>query len=196
MATRSHRERLLCALNHQTPDRVPLDLGGTRSTSLVVECYQRLQRHLGDGESPRIFSKWLNIAHPSQAMLRRFDIDTRSVSQGAPDNSGDTVFPDGSYRDEWGVVRSRPAGGLYYDLTHSPFAGDVEIADLARHSWPDPHDPGRTRGMAEAARRLHEQTDYAVVLNTPGGSSTRPSSCAASRTGSPIWSPTRPSPRP
>ena len=117
MATMTHRERVLRALNHQEPDRVPLDLGCTRSTSIVVQAYERLNQHLGSQEPPRIFSKWLNISHPSQAMLARFDIDTRSVSQGSPDNWQDIVFPDGSYQDEWGVVRSRPAGCLYYDLT-------------------------------------------------------------------------------
>ena len=96
MATLSHRERVLRSLNHQEPDRVPLDLGATRSTSLVVEAYEKLERHLGGQESPRIFSKWLNIAHPSEAMLRRFDIDTRSLRQGSPDNWRDIVFLDGS----------------------------------------------------------------------------------------------------
>lgn len=165
----SHRQRILSALNHQEPDRIPLDLGATRSTALVVECYQRLNCHLGASEAPRIFSRWLNIAHPGQAMLERFDIDTRSLSQGPPDGGPDRSFPDGSYQDEWGVVRSRPPGSLYYDLTRAPFAGDADIPDLARHPWPDPHDPGRVRGLAEAARRLHRETDYAVVLNMPGG---------------------------
>jgi uroporphyrinogen decarboxylase len=169
MASLSHRERLLRALNHQEPDRVPLDLGGSRSSSLVVEAYDKLERHLGGQEPHRIFSKWLNIAHPSEAMLQRFDIDTRSVSQGNPDNWRDIVFPDGSYQDEWGVVRSKPPGSLYYDLTRSPLAGDVDVADLEKFRWPDPHDPGRCRGMAEAARRLHQGTDYAVVLSMPGG---------------------------
>ena len=108
MASMSHRERVMRALNHQEPDRVPLDLGGTRSSSLVVEAYKALNRHLGVEAPARIFSKWLNIAHPSQAMLSRFDIDTRSVSQGSPETWQDIVFPDGSYQDEWGVVRSRP----------------------------------------------------------------------------------------
>jgi uroporphyrinogen decarboxylase len=110
MAIMSHRERVVRALNHQESDRVPLDLGATRSTSIVVQAYERLNRHLGSTETPRIFSRWLNIAHPSQAMLQRFDIDTRSVGQGGPDNWQDIAFPDGSYQDEWGVVRSRPAG--------------------------------------------------------------------------------------
>jgi uroporphyrinogen decarboxylase len=169
MSSLSHRERVIRALNREQPDRVPLDLGATRSTAIVVQAYERLNLHLGSTEPPRIFSKWLNIAHPSQAMLQRFDIDTRSVGQGGPDNWQDIVFPDGSYQDEWGVVRSRPAGCLYYDLTKSPFAGDATVADLGRHPWPDPHDPGRCRGLKEEARRLREETEYAIALNMPGG---------------------------
>jgi uroporphyrinogen decarboxylase len=164
-----HRERVLRALNHQEPDRVPLDLGGSRSSSLVVEAYEGLNRHLESQEPCSIFSKWLNIVHPSEAMLQRFDIDTRSLSQGDPDNWQDIVFPDGSYQDEWGVLRSRPPGSLYYDLTKSPLAGDVDVADLEKFCWPDPHDPGRCRPLAEAAARLHQGTDYAVVLSMPGG---------------------------
>jgi len=169
MDTMTHRERVMRALSHQEPDRVPLDLGATRSTSIVVQAYERLNAHLGSSEPPRIFSTWLNIAHPSEAMLARFEIDTRSLSQGAPDNGQDVLLPNDSYRDEWGVVRSRPAGSLYYDLTGPPLAGEVSEADLQAFRWPDPHDPGRTRGLAEAARRLHRETDYAVVLNMPGG---------------------------
>jgi uroporphyrinogen decarboxylase len=169
MAAMTHRERVLCALNHQEPDRVPLDLGGNRSTSLVVETCESLNRYLGIRAPTRIYSKWLNIAHANEEVLRRFDIDTRGVSAGDPDNWQDIIFPDGSYQDEWGVVRSKPKDSLYYDLTRAPFQGEPTIADLEKFSWPDPHDPGRCRGLAEEAARLHEGSDYAVVLNLPGG---------------------------
>jgi len=43
------------------------------------------------------------------------------------------------------------------------------VADVAKFPWPDPHDPGRCRGMAGEARRLHQETEHAVVLNMPGG---------------------------
>jgi uroporphyrinogen decarboxylase len=79
------------------------------------------------------------------------------------------VFPDGSYQDEWGVLRSRPPGSLYYDLSKPPLQGDRTPADLERYPWPDPHDPGRCRGLAEEARQLRAETDYALVLNMPGG---------------------------
>lgn len=117
MSAMTHRERMLAALNHHEPDRVPLDLGTNRSTSLVVETCENLNRHLGIQAPTQIFSKWLNIAHANEEILRRFDIDTRGVTAADPDAWQDVVFPDGSYQDEWGVVRRRPSDSLYYDLT-------------------------------------------------------------------------------
>jgi uroporphyrinogen decarboxylase len=45
--TMTSRDRVLRALNHQEPDRVPLDLGGTHDSSIVVEGYERLKAHFG-----------------------------------------------------------------------------------------------------------------------------------------------------
>ena len=41
------RERLLTALNHQEPDRIPFDLGSTQVTGIHVIAYQRLRDYLG-----------------------------------------------------------------------------------------------------------------------------------------------------
>jgi hypothetical protein len=43
----SSRERVEMALNHQTPDRVPLDLGGCGQTSMHVTTVYRLRQALG-----------------------------------------------------------------------------------------------------------------------------------------------------
>jgi uroporphyrinogen decarboxylase len=45
--TLTSRERILKALNHEEPDRVPMDLGGTHDSSIVVEGYERLKAHFG-----------------------------------------------------------------------------------------------------------------------------------------------------
>ncbi len=47
MAEMTSRERVWAAVSHQEPDRVPLDVGGGGSTTLVVEAYQRLEAHWG-----------------------------------------------------------------------------------------------------------------------------------------------------
>ncbi|NOZ22893.1 MAG: methyltransferase, partial [Planctomycetes bacterium] len=41
------RERVLKALNHEEPDRVPLDLGGTFVTGIAAGALHRLRKHLG-----------------------------------------------------------------------------------------------------------------------------------------------------
>jgi len=43
----SSRERFTLALNHQEPDRVPIDLGSIASTIRTVDAYDRLKIHLG-----------------------------------------------------------------------------------------------------------------------------------------------------
>jgi hypothetical protein len=37
------RERIVCALNHQEPDRVPIDLGGTRQSGIAASCDHKLK---------------------------------------------------------------------------------------------------------------------------------------------------------
>ena len=46
------RERVLAAINHQEPDRVPLDLGSTGATSIYVGAYTRLRQALGIAHDP------------------------------------------------------------------------------------------------------------------------------------------------
>ncbi len=51
---------------------------------------------------------------------------------------------------------------MYRELAESPLA-DATIDDLASYAWPDPLDGDRFRDTSENARRLYEQTDFAVV---------------------------------
>ena len=41
------RERVMAALNHQGPDRIPFDLGGTGATGIHVTAYKNLREYLG-----------------------------------------------------------------------------------------------------------------------------------------------------
>lgn len=59
------RERVMLALNHGDPDRVPLDIGAGLSTSLVEEAYENLANHLGVTRSREPLSKTFRIARLS-----------------------------------------------------------------------------------------------------------------------------------
>lgn len=187
----NHRERVLAALSHREPDRVPLDLGSTRNTGILQAPYAALVAYL-DGErasaSGRVrgttdvaevsaelpsghgMSKLLGLATPDEAILQRLDIDFRGVFIGKADHSSEALLSDDPvegtlHRDEFGVVRRCPVGGHYFDVVESPLGGEVTVADVARYPWPDPTDPGYVRGLRERALRIRETTDCALVLH-------------------------------
>lgn len=165
----THRERVVTALKHKQPDRVPLDLAGTFASTITLEGYERLKRYLGIQKETIEMSKRSQTAQPHEEVLQRFEIDTRGIQPRGPAGWVDKIFPDGSYQDEWGVIRSRPPEGGHFYVSGSPLAGNPTLEDIKRHRWPDPYDPGFVEGIAEETRRLHQETDYAVILNFPVG---------------------------
>ena len=44
----NHRERLIAALSHRQPDRVPIDIGGTVNSSIVVEVKRAVEQCIED----------------------------------------------------------------------------------------------------------------------------------------------------
>jgi len=160
----THRERVLTALDHRAPDRVPMDIGGARFTGIVDGAYENLRAHLGFGGRGPILDRMMQVVEMDESVLRCLDVDTRALAHGAPDRGGDQELGPQRYRDEWGVVRVKPPSSRYYDLESSPLAGDITPADVARYPRPDPTDPGICRGLRARAEALR-QTDYAIVYN-------------------------------
>jgi uroporphyrinogen decarboxylase len=170
--TMTHRERVLTALKHAAPDRVPLDLGSTGATTITVKAHERLRAHLGlPVETPPVlWSVRSSTVIPDEAILRRFDVDARPVLLGTPRGRPDRKLSDDSFLDEWGVTWTRH-GGSHFINSDGPFCRLAEptLQDIEKHAWPEPLDPGRFQGLRERARKLHEESDYAVVLNLSNG---------------------------
>ncbi len=166
MIAMGHRERVNAALAHQQPDRVPIDLGSTRDSSIVIEGYEALKRYLNiEGENVLI-SRMMRVVDVDERILQALDIDTRGIFPAAPP---DVLLDERTYRDEWGVERVNPPGSYYYDEISFPLAGAITVQDIANYPWPDPHDPVRRRGLKTRLRQIREETDCAVVLNLPSG---------------------------
>lgn len=165
-AAMTSRERAMAALNHQEPDRVPLDLSQAVGDGITLTAYRNLLRHLGmDPAAAQVKARVTQTARVSEEVLRRFRIDFRGIGVGASDTWKDVWLDERTYRDEWGVVRRMPPDGYYYDLVQAPLAEQDSLAAIDRFPWPDPLDPGRVRGLGEKARQLHEETEYAVVAD-------------------------------
>ena len=167
MRAMTHRERVMAAVNHKEPDRVPVDIGATRVTSIHRVAYANLVKHLGlPPKAEVLWDRNQQIILPDEEVLTHFDVDTRSLFQGPPANFKPIELGEGVYKDEWGVVRKMPEDGFYYDIVESPLCGEPTLEDLDRFPWPDPDDPGIVRGLRERADELHNQTDYAVVFHS------------------------------
>jgi len=139
------RERILAAIAHREPDRVPVDLGATPSSGISGAAYGRLKRHLGtaDGHT-RLYDVVQQLAQPEEAILDRFGIDVLDIGRSFNTADADwydiTLFdgqsaqypawfrperqPDGSWiaRHRSGVEIARmPAGGAFFDQTCFPW---------------------------------------------------------------------------
>ena len=163
----SHRERVIKALSHQEPDRIPFDLGGTACSSVHILAYQKLKAHFGIEAEDTIIHKFMQTAAVHEPILQALDIDFRYVSPGSSESNPDIPVGENGYQDEYGVVRRKPSSSLYYDLVKSPLAGPITIQDIVKFPWPDPADPGYTRGLRDRLLDRRENTDYAIVLRLP-----------------------------
>jgi uroporphyrinogen decarboxylase len=163
------RERVVTALNHQEPDRVPVNFGGVH-TSIHHVGHRRLLEYLGmDVYDAPIIDMFQMIVDPSPALRAKFHDDVQSLFTNPGTGWHLKVNPaDDTWTDEWGVSYRRPAGGFWYDFTSHPLK-EGTIEELEKYRWPDPRDPNRVKGLAEKARHLYETTDKALLIQAASG---------------------------
>ena len=172
--TMTSRERVLKALNHQVPDRVPLDLGGFQ-TGIHKLAYEKLIAHLGIQDNVAILDPVQQLAKPCEEVLQRFHIDTRYLVAHGPDSfkggierntrAGRTWL---DLRDEFGVVWSMPEDQqLYMDISHHPLA-NASIEDIKKYPFPKGDDPTRFTGLREQALKMRNETPYAICTGIGG----------------------------
>ena len=169
--TMSHRERVLAALNHEPPDRTPIDFGGGIATTIYYTAYEQLKQHLGIDDVGPIqphLRKQSRTVVPDDIVLERFDVDTRCLLLGGYEGGGREIDED-AFVDEWGVTW-RKSGTHCYMNKDGPFTDrGADMSELEAHDWPDPNNPGYYRGLAERAQALRNESDCAVILNLPVG---------------------------
>ncbi len=172
--TMSSRERVIKALNHEVPDRVPIDLGGFQ-TGIHRIAYEKLLDHLGLRGEVNILDPVQQLAKPAENVLERFHVDIRYICAQGPDSFKGGIehnIRDGrgwyDLEDEFGVVWSMPEDQqLYMDISHHPLA-DAGIADLENYPFPDGSDTTRFTGVRDMASRLRRETSYAISTGISG----------------------------
>ena len=77
------RERVRRAINHEEPDRVPIDIGGTKVTGIHVDEYLAIGRYAGiDVELPRVYEQRQMLARVEPLVKRWLHADVVEVEPG------------------------------------------------------------------------------------------------------------------
>lgn len=76
------RQRVLCAVNHREPDRVPIDFGATRQSGIAAAAYHRLKGRLGIRTPTRVYDLYQMLAEIERPVLERFGADV--IGLGRP----------------------------------------------------------------------------------------------------------------
>ena len=183
------RERVLRAINHQPPDRVPIDLGATRQTGIVASTHYRLKEYLGIRTPTRVVDLSQFVAEVEQPILDRLGVDAvgiyrRETNAGlgicaenwkpwrlfdgtpveVPGGFNPVLGEDGAYTImHYGRPISRmPKDGFYFDrVVKSPGAAHLDVDKWEPFDWSNEE----LEHVHARAEFLHDNTEYAIVCN-------------------------------
>ena len=169
------RQRLLTALQHKEPDRVPYDLAGCHVTGIHINAYKNLCRYLGIDPEPIVYSDiYQQAVVPNQQILERAGVDTKGLFPLCSHNWNINPTDAGDYyehTDEWGFVQHLPRkDGHYWSLVKSPIDGMMATPEaITNHDWPIADDPERIKGLRELAETYRAEGKVVMVKSFCAG---------------------------
>lgn len=163
--TMSRRERVLTALEHREPDRVPM------SMTITVDAYNNLKKYMGiEVEEDVKVGRWTDVAiHPVVAEEFGLDVIRLGNPLDKSRNKPKATLPNAAFVDEWhcewGKV-DRPDGGFYYEMIKHPLADMTTPEELDDFPWPEPEEV--LPETVEHFRQVRENTDFAIMTKIGG----------------------------
>lgn len=140
------RERVLAAIAHKEPDKVPVDMGATPSSGISAIAYSNLLKAMGRDDLPVwIYDVVQQLAQPDMSIIDYFGVDVLDIGRmfnTSPSDwhetelaNGDKAFypvsfnpvkqEDGSYNcfddDGLRVLARMPKGATFFDQTYFPY---------------------------------------------------------------------------
>ena len=161
------RDRVLAAINHEVPDRVPLCIGVSNATGMKMKPYRELKQLIGVDAPDQYIYDWpeLGTAAVDEQTMRRLHSDVRAVLDLEP---ADVLArnhqrpPHTPWIDSWGSGQVELTDDVWFPGVH-PLANATTIEEIERYPWPDMNDPTRVAHVRDQAQRLRDTGEYAVV---------------------------------
>ena len=172
------RERVIAAIEHREPDKVPVDLGATPSSGISAIGYNNLKKHLGiENGNTRIYDVVQELAQPEETILHRFGIDAVDIGRSFNTEDADWYdisLSDGSmaqypvwfkpvkegttlkaYTTDGTHIASKPEGATFFDQTYFPYL----------QSYPSSYEK-----LPDAMGKVH----WAALVHSPWDSAAMP----------------------
>jgi len=166
--TMTSRERVLTALSHEEPDRVPIVIGASNATGIKMGTYRALKATLGIEAPDAYLYDWpeLGTAALDEATLRRLHADVRGVLDLEPAtilerNQARPAHSD--YVNSWGSGAVEIAPGEWFPMVE-PLAEATTIEAIDVYPWPDMDDPTRIAHMAGQVDALVAEGEFAIMV--------------------------------
>jgi uroporphyrinogen decarboxylase len=162
------RERVLCAINHEEPDRVPIVIGVSNATGIKMKTYQGIKEICGIDAPDDYIYEWpeLGTAQIDEITMQRLHSDVRGVRDVHPEQTlkrNREREPHTPFIDSWGTGQKEIEPGVWYPGIH-PLSEATIIEEIESYAgWPDMSDPSRVAHVKETARRLAEKDEYAIM---------------------------------
>ena len=163
----SPRQRVLVTINHEMPDRVPIIIGTSNTTTLKMRSYQKVKEKLGIKVEDKYLYDWpelgsaaldeqtlIRLSSDARGVLNRFPEETYQRNQDRPKHT--------PFIDDWGIGQIETQPGVWFPGLH-PLASATTLEDLERYPWPDANDPSRIAGVREQSKNLAEDDQFAII---------------------------------
>jgi len=165
------RERILKALNHIEPDRVPIDFAGVSVSMIHENAHRNLAKYL-DIKNPveKMHNLMTMCVYADNRISERLRADIVLIQPGAADTWKLEIDKEtGKWVDEWGCIYKKPEGVMFYEWDFQPLQNAESISDIKRYRWPDPKNPGRYKGIKEKVLDIYNNTGKAMLVNSAYG---------------------------
>lgn len=144
------RERILSAINHKEPDKVPVDLGATPSSGISAIAYNNLKKYLNIANGhTQTYDVVQQVIQPEEIILDKFGIDIIDIGRMFNENKTD-----------WYDYRLADGSIAQYPIWFKPI-------EEKNHSMSVFHEDGTKIAMMPLGATFFDQTIFPYIDGYP-----------------------------
>ena len=187
------RETVLAALNHRETDKIPIDFGGTSTSSIHVISYLNLLKYLNMAHlEVKMFDPMMQLAMVNDEVKDYFKVDTEKLYRPTPkfgiaiyngwkkyqESNGISYLVPADYspldagdyfeiRNNGILIAKRPKNALYFDNYFHPYSDHENPGDLDSVKLTN-YSTQEVDFISESLGSLYGKTSRAIIFSIKG----------------------------